>query len=112
MQHYSLSAEISGLEVRVLPGSPSSMRPCHGKISGNHHGGSVAPTRNDRNPVIPPTGSAVETATDLNCRADCTVCANCNERMVCNAAKAQDLEISYSLRLPHAPATFFSIKSF
>src|SRR5215469_5439268 len=33
----------------------------------------------------------------------CTICTNCTECVVCNAARAQDSEISYSLRLPHAP---------
>ena len=38
------------------------------------------------------------------CRAVCTICTNCTECVVCNAARAKDLEISYSLRLPHASA--------
>src|SRR5262249_46470325 len=41
----------------------------------------------------------------------CTICTNCTACVVCNAARAQDLEVSCSLRLPHASAKLFGIKS-
>ena len=37
----------------------------------------------------------------------CTICANCTAGVVCNAARAQDLEVSYSL--PDASANCLSL---
>ena len=49
MQHYSLSAEISGLEVRALPGSPAPCGPWMVRFLATTTERSVAPTRNHRN---------------------------------------------------------------
>jgi len=102
MQHYSLSAEISGLEVRALPGSPAPCGPWMVRFLATTTERSVAPTRNHRNSAHPSNRLCRWSSYWFNCcrqssvetshgRTDCTVCANRTERMVCNAARALDL---------------------